>query len=91
MKRADPLHGSAKLRTGVLSPLEAFFRLETASGIVLLAATLVALAWANLAADSPLYGQAKVAILAGSLVSALAGVAVLAGAARSAEAAYRSK
>lgn len=54
MKRADPVHGSGKLRTGVLSPLEAFFRLETASGIVLLAATLVALAWANLAAD---YGR----------------------------------
>jgi len=36
------------MRRRVPSPLEAFFRLETSSGIVLLAATLVALAWANL-------------------------------------------
>ena len=40
------------LGSRLLSPFEEFFRLETASGIVLLGATLVALSWSNL---SPTY------------------------------------
>ena len=37
----------SRRRSGILSPVEAFFRMETASGILLLLATLGALGWSN--------------------------------------------
>src|SRR5919109_4028323 len=54
MKRSKSTRVWPAVRAGVMSPVGAFLRLETASGIVLLAATLVAVAWANL---SPGYGS----------------------------------
>lgn len=54
MKRSKSIPVWPVLRAGVMAPVDAFLRLETASGIVLLSATLVALAWANL---SPGYGS----------------------------------
>ncbi len=42
----------ARLFQTMLRPLQAFFRLEAASGVVLLGCAVAALAWANLAHDS---------------------------------------
>jgi NhaA family Na+:H+ antiporter len=49
--RAVPLAG-ARLFETVVRPVQAFFRLEAASGLVLLGCAVAALAWANLAHDS---------------------------------------
>jgi NhaA family Na+:H+ antiporter len=53
MERTPPVPAPIpRLFTAVVSPIQAFFRLEAASGIVLLGCAVVALAWANLAGES---------------------------------------
>jgi NhaA family Na+:H+ antiporter len=52
MSKPSPLRATPRLFGTVVAPLQAFFRLEAASGIVLLACALAALLWANLAGES---------------------------------------
>src|SRR3990172_8462402 len=52
MSKPSPLRATPRLFGTVVAPLQAFFRLEAASGIVLLACALAALLWANLAVES---------------------------------------
>jgi len=47
-----PLRPLPRIFSAVVSPVQAFLRLEAASGIVLLACAVAALAWANLAGES---------------------------------------
>ncbi|MGW3665064.1 Na+/H+ antiporter NhaA [Streptomyces sp. NPDC005141] len=49
---ASPLSGQSQCGTDARSPLRAFLRTETGSAAVLLAAAVVALAWANIGPDS---------------------------------------
>ncbi|MET9889062.1 Na+/H+ antiporter NhaA [Streptomyces sp. NPDC006465] len=48
----SPMSGQSQCGTDVRSPLRSFLRTETGSAAVLLAAALVALAWANIGPDS---------------------------------------
>src|SRR5689334_9164805 len=67
----EPVRGAASLFGVVVRPLQEFFALEAASGILLFAAAVIALAWAN----SP-WQQSYHRLFATSLSLGVAGLAL---------------